>query len=139
MTVSTTGIATPSLEARTFERMGFRPDIRRIPVFGLGCAGGVNGLATASRLAAAEPGSHWLMVTVETSPGGLTVEIQDDGPGFDLDEALTRSQRRGRLGLIGMRERADLLGASLAIDSAPGAGTTIRLTVPLTEKGPSQA
>jgi signal transduction histidine kinase len=79
-----------------------------------------------------------IVVAAATSPDGLTVEICDDGPGFDLDEALTRSQRRGRLGLIGMRERADLLGASLAIESAPGAGTTIRLTVPLTEKGPPQ-
>lgn len=78
VTVSTTGIATPSLEARTFERMGFRPDIRRIPLFGLGCAGGVNGLATASRLAAAEPGSHWLMVTVETC--SISIRLDSDDP-----------------------------------------------------------
>ena len=44
VTVSTTGIATPSLEARVASRVGFRDDIRRVPVFGLGCAGGVNGL-----------------------------------------------------------------------------------------------
>ena len=78
VTVSTTGIATPSLEARTFERMGFRPDIRRIPLFGLGCAGGVNGLATASRLAAAEPGSNWLMVTVETC--SISIRLDSDDP-----------------------------------------------------------
>ena len=48
VTVSTTGIATPSLEARCAARVGFRPDVRRVPVFGLGCAGGVNGLALAS-------------------------------------------------------------------------------------------
>jgi alkylresorcinol/alkylpyrone synthase len=78
VTVSTTGIATPSLEARAFKRMGFRPDIRRIPVFGLGCAGGVNGLATASRLAGAEPGSHWLMVTVETC--SISIRLDSDDP-----------------------------------------------------------
>jgi alkylresorcinol/alkylpyrone synthase len=78
VTVSTTGIATPSLEARAFERMGFRSDIRRLPVFGLGCAGGVNGLATASRLAAAEPGSHWLMVTVETC--SISIRLDSDDP-----------------------------------------------------------
>ena len=50
---STTGIATPSLDARTASRLGFRKDIRRVPVFGLGCAGGVNGLSIASRMAAA--------------------------------------------------------------------------------------
>ena len=52
VTVSTTGIATPSLEARVGPRIGLRDDIRRVPVFGLGCAGGVNGLALTSRLAA---------------------------------------------------------------------------------------
>ena len=50
VTVSTTGIATPSLEARVASRVGFRDNVRRVPVFGLGCAGGVNGLALASRL-----------------------------------------------------------------------------------------
>src|SRR3954452_14438040 len=42
-TVSTTGIPTPSLEARTGPGLGLRPNVRRVPVFGLGCAGGVNG------------------------------------------------------------------------------------------------
>jgi alkylresorcinol/alkylpyrone synthase len=78
VTVSTTGIATPSLEARAFKRMGFRPDIRRIPVFGLGCAGGVNGIAVTSRLAAAEPGSRWLMVTVETC--SISIRLDSDDP-----------------------------------------------------------
>lgn len=65
VTVSSTGIATPSLEARASERIGFRPDVQRVPVFGLGCAGGVSGLSLASRLAQARPGSVVLMVTVE--------------------------------------------------------------------------
>jgi alkylresorcinol/alkylpyrone synthase len=65
VTVSSTGIATPSLEARVLTQMGFRHDISRVPVFGLGCAGGVSGLSIASRLAAARPGSVVLMVTIE--------------------------------------------------------------------------
>jgi alkylresorcinol/alkylpyrone synthase len=65
VTVSSTGIATPSLEARVAGRMGFRADVERIPVFGLGCAGGVSGMAIASRLAQARPGSTVLMVAVE--------------------------------------------------------------------------
>ncbi len=63
--VSSTGIATPSIEARAAMQMGFRPDIERIPVFGLGCAGGVSGLSIASRLAQSRPGSAVLLVTVE--------------------------------------------------------------------------
>lgn len=65
VTVSSTGIATPSLEARAMERLGFRPDAARIPVFGLGCAGGATGLALASRLARASPGAVVLLVAVE--------------------------------------------------------------------------
>ena len=65
VTVSSTGIATPSLEALVHARMGFRRDVRRVPVFGLGCAGGVTGLAIASQLATAKPGSRVLLVAVE--------------------------------------------------------------------------
>lgn len=65
VTVSSTGIATPSLEARAMDRLGFRPDAARVPVFGLGCAGGATGLALAARLAAAQPGATVLVVTLE--------------------------------------------------------------------------
>ena len=65
VTVSSTGIATPSLEARAAKAMGFRPDTRRVPVFGLGCAGGATGLSIAARLAKADPGSNVLVVAVE--------------------------------------------------------------------------
>lgn len=86
VTVSTTGIATPSLEARAARRVGFRDDIRRVPVFGLGCAGGVSGLSTASRLATAEPGSKWLMVTVETC--SISIRLDSDDPAAVVATAL---------------------------------------------------
>ncbi len=65
VTVSSTGIATPSLEARAMGRLGFRADISRVPVFGLGCAGGVSGLSIAAKLATATPGCVVLFVCVE--------------------------------------------------------------------------
>lgn len=65
VTVSSTGIATPSLEAMAMGRLGFRPDAARVPVFGLGCAGGATGLALGARLAAASPGANVLVVAVE--------------------------------------------------------------------------
>jgi alkylresorcinol/alkylpyrone synthase len=65
VTVCSTGIATPSLEARVACRMGFRSDVMRVPVFGLGCAGGTSGLSIASRLAQARPGANVLLVTIE--------------------------------------------------------------------------
>jgi alkylresorcinol/alkylpyrone synthase len=65
VTVSSTGIATPSLEARCGAALGFRSDAARVPVFGLGCAGGVTGLSLAGRLANAAPGSTVLFVCLE--------------------------------------------------------------------------
>jgi len=78
VTVSTTGIATPSLEARVGPRVGLRADVRRVPVFGLGCAGGVGGLALAARLAASDPGANWLFVTVETC--SISIRLDSDDP-----------------------------------------------------------
>jgi alkylresorcinol/alkylpyrone synthase len=86
VTVSTTGIATPSLEARVAQRLGLRPNVRRVPVFGLGCAGGVNGLSLASRLALADPGSHWLFVTVETC--SISIRLDSDDPAAVVATAL---------------------------------------------------
>ena len=65
VTVSSTGIATPSLEARVAADIGFRPSVMRVPVFGLGCAGGVTGLSLGARLARAAPGDVVLVVAVE--------------------------------------------------------------------------
>ena len=74
VTVSTTGIATPSLEARVAGRMGFRVDAERVPLFGLGCAGGVSGLATAARLAAAGEGRTALFVTIELCSTSIRID-----------------------------------------------------------------
>jgi alkylresorcinol/alkylpyrone synthase len=63
--VSTTGIATPSLDAMLIGRLGLRPDVRRLPIFGLGCAGGVLGLARAADLARVAPDSLVLFLVVE--------------------------------------------------------------------------
>jgi alkylresorcinol/alkylpyrone synthase len=66
VTVSSTGIATPSIEARVGVEMGFRPSAIRVPVFGRGCGGGVLGLSLGARLARGAPGEVILVVTVET-------------------------------------------------------------------------
>ena len=86
VTVSTTGIATPSLEARVGPRIGLRPDVRRVPVFGLGCAGGVSGLALSARLAASQPGTNWLFVTVETC--SISIRLDSDDPAAIVATAL---------------------------------------------------
>ena len=63
--ISSTGIATPTIEARVMSGLGFRDDVKRVPVFGLGCAGGVAGLSLAARLAVAQPDSNVLVVVIE--------------------------------------------------------------------------
>lgn len=63
--VSTTGIATPSLDALLVERMQLRRDIVRLPIFGLGCAGSVLGMARAAALARAMPGARVLFLVAE--------------------------------------------------------------------------
>ncbi|MBT5107474.1 MAG: type III polyketide synthase [Rhodospirillaceae bacterium] len=75
VTVSTTGVATPSLDALLMNELPFRNDLQRLPIFGLGCAGGVLGLGRAATLAKAQPGSRWLVLVVELC--GLTFRNQD--------------------------------------------------------------
>ncbi len=53
--------------------------------------------------------------------------VEDDGKGFDVAE--THSERQ--LGLVGMRERAHLVGGSMTVESSAGRGTTVRVSVPL--------
>ena len=73
--VCTTGIATPALDARLMQVMAFRPDVRRLPIFGLGCAGGVIGLARAADMARAYPDERVLLLVVELC--ALTFRAQD--------------------------------------------------------------
>jgi alkylresorcinol/alkylpyrone synthase len=63
--VSTTGIATPSLDALLIERMKLRRTVWRLPIFGLGCAGGVIGLERAASRASVAPGETVLFLVVE--------------------------------------------------------------------------
>jgi len=63
--VTTTGIATPSLEAHLVQRLGIPLSAVRLPIWGLGCAGGASGLARAAEMAQSRPGQFVLMVAVE--------------------------------------------------------------------------
>ena len=63
--VSTTGLATPSIDARLVNVLGLRPDIRRTPIWGLGCAGGAGGLAHAYQATRNNPSVRVLLIAVE--------------------------------------------------------------------------
>lgn len=76
-------------------------------------------------------GASVMVRLTEGDEGDLDVEVGDKGPGFDP----TRKVEEGHLGLAGMRERAELLGGRFELESAPGAGTRVRASLPLA--GPS--
>ena len=78
--------------------------------------GGATGVVVASRL----DGTDWVL------------EVRDDGRGFDTSAVAARGRRN--FGLQFMRERAELIGARFEVQSRPGAGTVVRLAIPLTRK-----
>ncbi len=73
--VSTTGLATPSIDARLINRLGLRPDVKRTPVFGLGCVAGAAGLARVSDVLRAFPGDVAVLLSVELC--SLTLQRDD--------------------------------------------------------------
>ncbi|MCZ6590303.1 MAG: type III polyketide synthase [Alphaproteobacteria bacterium] len=93
--VSTTGMATPSLDALLIERMAFRRDVERLPVFGLGCAGGVSGLARAAQLALSRPGARVMLLVVELC--GLTFQANDTSKSNIISTALFGDGAAGAL------------------------------------------
>lgn len=86
VTVSSTGVATPSLDARLMERLPFRRDVERLPIFGLGCAGGALGLARAAALAQAKAGVRVLLLVVELC--GITFRSGDSSKSNVVASAL---------------------------------------------------
>lgn len=81
--------------------------------------------------AARYAGAHSIRVQVAFQAGALTVRVQDDGRGFTAPERVSNLAASGHYGLMGMQERAELIGAQLGIRSAPGVGTTIEVRLPL--------
>jgi PAS domain S-box-containing protein len=72
-------------------------------------------------------GASRVAVTLVSSDVALDLRVSDDGQGFDLESA----QGGYSYGLLGMSERARLIGGTLQIDSAPGAGTMVSINLPL--------
>jgi alkylresorcinol/alkylpyrone synthase len=139
VTVCSTGIATPSLDARVARRMGFRSDVSRVPVFGLGCAGGISGLSIASRLAQARPGTNVLLVTLEicslalrldklTKANIISVSLFGDGAAAIIlragDGGATRIENTGE---HLWPDTLDIMGWSV---DPEGLGVILRRTVP---------
>jgi len=146
VTVSTTGVSTPSLEARAMSRLGLRPDAARVPVFGVGCAGGATGLALSARLAAVHPGATVLFVTVELCTLALRNEevsaadivatalfgdgaaacVLRAGEGFAQVEGQGEHTWPGTLDIMGWRADAAGLGVVLSQSIPPFVRRNVR-------------
>lgn len=72
-----------------------------------------------------------VVTTVELRDSAVKVIVEDDGKGFDPPALTDHPAAGGKLGLIGMHERARLLGGRLIVDSKPGRGTRVTVSVPL--------
>lgn len=134
--VSTTGIATPSLDALLMDRMGLKPTVQRLPIFGLGCAGGVIGLARAATMAQSRPGSVVLFLVAELcalsfrkndlsksnivatalfGDGAAAVLLSTTGPGPAVGPAGEHTFP-GSLGIMGWEVMADGMRAIFSRD-----------------------
>ncbi len=79
-------------------------------------------------------GARHVGIVLELRDGKMIGIVEDDGVGFDVEEA----RQRGRLGLAGMQERAEMIGGRMSIESAPGAGTTVFIEVPCDHEDPDR-
>ena len=75
-----------------------------------------------------------VMVGISFTTSLITVQVMDDGQGFDLPDSPSAFAPSGHYGLLGMYERAELIGAKLAINSEPGKGTRIVISLPIVKQ-----
>jgi signal transduction histidine kinase len=75
-------------------------------------------------------GATKLSVQFEYHPGEVALEVRDDGSGFEMQPGVPFNGQPGHYGLTGMRERAAAIGGSFQVESAPGAGTSVKLRAP---------
>ena len=68
-------------------------------------------------------------LSIQSPDGGICMEITDNGCGFTV-EGKGSAKKNNRLGLLGMRERVEMIGGTFCVESSPGHGTTIRVEIP---------
>tara|TARA_B100000676_G_scaffold312537_1_gene387263 strand:+ start:2262 stop:3137 length:876 start_codon:yes stop_codon:yes gene_type:complete len=127
VTVTSTGLAVPSLDALLMERMAFRRDVQRLPIFGMGCGGGVLGLSRTAALAKAQPGMRWLFLVVElcgiTFRGGdlsksniIATALFGDGAAAAIVQAGTGGKRLAQWGEYCWPNSLDVMGWEIEDD-----------------------
>jgi alkylresorcinol/alkylpyrone synthase len=119
--VTTTGIATPSIDARLVNRLGMRADVRRSPLFGLGCAGGAAGIARACDWLRAYPERVAVLLSVELC--SLTLQRDD----FSIANIISS-------GLFGDGAAALVLAGAARSEAGPRVVATSSVFYPDTER-----
>ena len=76
-----------------------------------------------------------IQVFVSTDRQHVVVTVEDDGIGFDVEPTLAKAEEEKRFGMVGMHERAHLLGGSLHVQSAPQSGTEVTAVIPYAPEG----
>jgi signal transduction histidine kinase len=78
-------------------------------------------------------GATSVRISISEVSGAIRMEINDNGKSFDVDKTLAASSNK-RLGLVGMKERVEMVGGKLAIESNPGRGTIVRADIPFSQQ-----
>ncbi|WP_315096589.1 3-oxoacyl-[acyl-carrier-protein] synthase III C-terminal domain-containing protein [uncultured Cellulomonas sp.] len=112
---SITGIATPSLDALLVERLGLRPDVKRIPVFGLGCVAGAAGIARVRDYLQGHPQDVALLVSVELC--SLTLQQADDSMANIVSSGLF-GDGAAAVVMVGGDRASDVTGGVDVVDTA---------------------
>ena len=73
-------------------------------------------------------------ISIRQVPAGLAMEVKDNGKAFDVESKLQANGGK-RLGLLGMRERVEMVGGTFTVQSAPGLGTTVQVKIPFVPGG----
>jgi signal transduction histidine kinase len=76
-------------------------------------------------------------VSIQKLPDGVCMKIKDDGKSFQVERVIA-GQGNKRLGLLGMRERVEMVGGTFCVESAPGQGTTVRVEIPFAQETPPE-
>src|SRR5262245_1716585 len=113
-----TGLAIPSLDAKLMNRLDLPASVERLPLFGLGCGGGVAGLARSARFARAMPGAHVLFLTIDLC--SLCMRVNDPSMAMFVSAALFGD---GAAGVV-LRNTKGPLHISGAARSTSWAGTS---------------
>ncbi len=78
-------------------------------------------------------------LSIRKHGGTVCMRIHDNGKGFEAEEGPASARNRNRLGLLGMRERVEMVGGTFCVESAPGRETTIRVEIPRENPGGKKA